>query len=71
LFLVKNVGPNIRKVQKNLKPMPQTEKDMFKEAASLGILEDQSIIETNPRAKLISHMQRSKKALRSPFGVTL
>jgi hypothetical protein len=58
-------------IQTDLKPMPQTEKDMFKEAKSLGILEDRSIIEWNPRAKLISHMDHSKKAQRSPFGVTV
>jgi hypothetical protein len=51
--------------------MPKNEKEMRTEADRLGILTNPSTAQTNPRAKLISHMYWSHQANRSPFEVTM
>ena len=55
----------------NNKPMPHNEQEMMKEFQNLGILKNPEIVDTNPRATLISHMYHSEKAQRSPFHVTM
>jgi hypothetical protein len=69
--LLSELASKMSRSVQNTKPMPQNEKEMYKEVTSLGILKNGSINKMNPRATLISHMYHSEKAQRSPFRVTM